>query len=100
MNDVKCPYCGESQEINHDGGYGYEQDALHEQECISCGKSFVYRTYITFSYTSYQADCLNGEKHKFEPTKTYPKEFTRMRCKDCGYERPLNKEESTIFLKE
>lgn len=24
MSDVKCPYCGNEQEINHDDGYGCE----------------------------------------------------------------------------
>ena len=26
MYDVECPYCGAEIEINHDDGYGYEED--------------------------------------------------------------------------
>ena len=49
MRDVKCPYCSEDVEINHD----------------------------------------DGADHKYEQAKTYPPKFTRMRCKDYGYETPL-----------
>jgi len=31
MSDVECPYCGADVEINHDDGYGYTEDCLHEQ---------------------------------------------------------------------
>jgi len=29
MDDVDCPYCGESQEICHDDGFGYSEDEDH-----------------------------------------------------------------------
>jgi len=35
MSDVTCPYCRDEQEINHDDGYGYEEDKEHEQDCHS-----------------------------------------------------------------
>ena len=25
-SDVECPYCGAEQEINHDDGYGYDEN--------------------------------------------------------------------------
>jgi hypothetical protein len=34
MSDVKCPYCGTEQEINHDDGYGYDEGKYYEQECV------------------------------------------------------------------
>jgi len=92
MHDVRCPYCNEYNEINHDDGYGYEEDELHQQECSKCEKTFVYTTFISFSYTSYQADCLNGAEHKFEKTITYPPEFARLRCTDCGEEKQIGVE--------
>jgi len=49
-DDVVCPYCGSGVEINHDDGYGYEEDKTFEQECGSCGKTFVYTTTIVFYY--------------------------------------------------
>ena len=30
MKDCECPYCGEDQEINHDDGYGYEENGVYE----------------------------------------------------------------------
>ena len=32
-----------NQDINHDDGYGYEEDVTHEQECSNCEKTFVFR---------------------------------------------------------
>ena len=30
---VECPYCGADVEINHDDGYGLEEDLIFKQEC-------------------------------------------------------------------
>lgn len=35
----------------------------------------------------------DGEDHKYKPTSTSPKCFTKMMCEDCGQERPLTEEE-------
>ena len=83
MSDVECPYCGEGQEINHDNGYGYKEDETYEQECGECGKTFIYRTAPHYAHMTCKADCLNGSDHQFKPTHTYPKQCTKMRCKDC-----------------
>ena len=48
-DDVKCPYCNKGQDINHDDGFGYEEDAIHEQDCISCSKIFAFTTSISFT---------------------------------------------------
>lgn len=90
MNDVECPYCGAAVEINHDDGYGYEENRLHEQECPECEKRFAYTIYVSYSHTAYQADCLNGSPHKYEKTRTHPPEFATLRCADCGDEKPLD----------
>ena len=100
MSDVECPYCGADQEINHDDGYGYDEGEKHHQECPACEKTFVYTTYILFSYDADKADCLNGSKHKYEPTFTVPRRYTRMRCMDCGDERPCSKDELAAVLNE
>ena len=63
-HDVECPYCGEWQEINHDDGYGYDEDEVYEQECEDCEKSFVFTTFIIYNYSSEQAPCLNDGDHK------------------------------------
>ncbi len=87
MKDVECPYCGEWQEINHDDGYGYEENEVHEQCCDDCGKNFAFTTSIMFSYESSQADCMNGGEHNYRATHTHPKIYTKMRCTDCDETR-------------
>lgn len=94
--DVQCPYCGHEQDINHDDGYGYEQDRKHEQDCRSCEKTFIYTTMISFDYEVEKADCLNGSEHNWTPTKTYPRECTLMICSICDTERPPTNMEKTI----
>ncbi|SEN68042.1 hypothetical protein [Nitrosomonas marina] len=98
MDEAHCPYCGESQEINHDDGYGYEEDKLHRQGCGSCGKEFVFTTSIHFYYATHVADCLNGSEHKYEPTNTYPVEYTKMKCRDCGEIRNPTEVEMALIM--
>jgi hypothetical protein len=93
MSDDKCPYCDAKVEICHDNGYGYDEGELFEQECGSCGKSFVYETSILILHETFKADCLNGEPHNFKKTNTIPPECATMRCTACDEERPCTKEE-------
>lgn len=86
-DDVECPYCGEGQEINHDDGFGYEEDLRHEQQCGSCDKSFVFTTSISYYYEAVKADCLNGGDHRVKISATYPREYSVMCCEDCDYKR-------------
>ena len=60
-DEVKCPYCGSVEEIEHDEGYGYEEDELYNQECGKCGKTFIYKTIVYREYFPEIAPCLNGE---------------------------------------
>ncbi|MFZ2809426.1 MAG: hypothetical protein WAZ60_23830 [Desulfosalsimonadaceae bacterium] len=93
MKDVDCPYCGAGLEINHDDGYGYEEDKVYQQECSSCLKNFIFTTEICISHEAEKADCLNGADHKYKRTITYPKWAARDRCTMCGDEIPLPEEE-------
>lgn len=93
MKDATCPYCGAEVEINHDDGYGYEEDQIYEQECHECEKVFVYTTWITIHHDAKKADCLNGGEHDYNKTLTYPVRFAKMRCSVCGDERPLTAKE-------
>lgn len=98
MSDIECPYCGDEQEINHDDGYGYAEDEVHEQECSNCEKTFVFTTSIHFYYSATKADCLNGGEHKYKKTMTVPRRYTRMRCSDCDHERkPTDSEMKEIL---
>lgn len=99
IQDVKCPYCNSWQEIDHDDGVGYEENILHNQQCSNCSKYFTFTTSVLFSYESYKADCLNDAEHKYSPINTYPKEFTKMECIDCGDRREPTQEEWKEILK-
>jgi hypothetical protein len=82
MSDVNCPYCGTEQEINHDDGYGYEEDRDYEQDCVSCYKTFKFSTSICYSYS---VECQDGD-HDMEP---FGAKWPHMyQCKNCDfYER-------------
>lgn len=86
-HDVECPYCEKGLEIDHDDGYGYQQDETHEQWCKYCDKNFAYTTSISFYYEAKQADCLNGGKHQWEKWRIFPEYWPdAKRCTDCGME--------------
>lgn len=88
MSDIKCPYCEQEQDVNHDDGYGYEEYETHQMQCCECNKYFVFTTSIYYSYSEQKADCLNDEdKHEWKPTITCPVEATKMRCVICDERR-------------
>ena len=89
-DDVKCPYCGKEQEINHDDGYGRGEDA-YQQECSHCEKIFVYNTTVIFYYEAVKAPGLNDGEHEWVDMKGYPEELFvgKQRCRICEEERTL-----------
>lgn len=89
MYDVECPYCNAGLEICHDDGEGYEEGLLYQQECCYCDKVFVFRTTITFNYTAERAACLNGGRHNYKKTITFPPEAARLQCVMCEEEKLL-----------
>lgn len=91
--DIDCPYCGHPQDIDRDDGNGYEEGVLHQQECGLCGKTFAFQTEVSYYYTAFKADCLNGSAHKWELTVTRPKCCSKMECSMCGERRELTEEE-------
>ena len=95
--DLKCPYCEAELQVNHDDGFGYEEDVKHQMDCDACDRTFVFTTSISFSYESERADCLNGMKHSYKLTTTFPKEFSKMACKYCDDIRELTKKERIDF---
>ena len=99
-NNCKCPYCGVNIKINHDGGYGYEDEILHQQQCGICDKYFTYTTGIIYVYESFKADCLNDGNHDWQPTITVPREYTKMQCSMCDEERKPTEEEMKHILEE
>lgn len=91
--DVQCPYCEAYEEINHDDGYGYEEDVTHQQQCSSCNKYYTYTTSISYYYEANKADCLNDGEHTWKPSRTWPKEATKMICVYCDERREPTEEE-------
>lgn len=87
MSDMQCPYCGANQQVCHDDGHGYAEDVRHQHQCTECEKSFVFSTMISFHYTPYKADCLNDAPHDLKISKTYPRQYSRMICTACDFER-------------
>ena len=82
-SDVDCPYCGKGQEINHDDGYGYQEDEYYQQQCGDCEKTFSFTTSISFYYETEKAPCLNGGDHNWKKrfTPYYP---DQKQCQVCG----------------
>lgn len=86
MSDIKCPYCQAENEIDHDDGYGYDEDTLHQQQCCECEKTFGYTTAIHFHYTPRLLPCANGENHDMKPVIHFPNQWPDwVRC-ECGHE--------------
>jgi len=72
--DTECPYCGEGVNIDHDDGYGYEEDGTFEQECNKCYRTFNFSTSISYHYETEIILCLYEREHKFisKPENLYP----------------------------
>ena len=87
MKDVNCPYCGHAEDINHDDGYGYEEDDLHQQECGQCEKVYGFNTSIVFYYDAARVPCFNGEPHKEVPNKVLRAQGwpDAIRCIECDH---------------
>ena len=100
MKDINCPYCDAGLDINHDDGYGYGENELYQQDCDSCGKTFVFTTSISYYYDATKAECLNGGEHDYYPTHTYPTQFTQMECSLCGDRRTPTKIEMDNLYKD
>lgn len=78
-DDVKCPYCGHEQDIDHDDGYGYAEDGDYEQTCVECGREFNFTTSISYSYNVY----CKEDDHELEPFgDKWPNMYD---CKHCDY---------------
>ena len=88
MSDVNCPYCDKELYINHDDGYGYNEDEIYTQECEFCNKTFTYTVFISYSYTAKEAPCQNGEPHNLKTIKGIPEELFKYkaRCIWCNEE--------------
>ena len=92
-SDIKCPYCGHEQDINHDDGYGYAEDETFEQECHQCEKIFAYTTEITFYHTAHKAPCMNGQPCNWKFRVAHPVDCSEYFCTYCDNTRKPTDEE-------
>lgn len=95
IHDIDCPYCGAGQEINHDDGYGYEEDRTHRQECPECNKMFGFTTSSSYYYEVDKMPCANDEQHSLKPITRY-----KARCEWCDEEFTIDKKASEKAIKE
>jgi Zn finger protein HypA/HybF involved in hydrogenase expression len=86
--DLECPYCGAGHDVEpEDRGEG----TAHQMECGECENTFVYYSHISFDYTPYKADCLNGGEHKWK--QTYADHNVKiLQCEDCQEQRFIRNE--------
>jgi len=77
MSDVKCPYCGTDQEIDHDDGYGYDESVIHEQNCIGCSHWFKFQTSISYDYEVF---CEEGDHDMEQALDDNPDFFICDKC--------------------
>ena len=96
--DINCPYCNTELDIDHEDGYGYEEDEIHNQQCRNCDKFFTYTTSVIYYYEPEKSICLNGGEHEYKPTFAYPSKFSLMRCQDCGETRELTDQEKLKYV--
>ena len=97
MDNVECPYCGETQEINHDDGAHYDENESETMECSDCDKTFMVSVWISRTFEGVKVDCLNDGKHIWRPTNTIPRYFTRMKCETCDEKREFTEEEKIKY---
>ena len=95
FSDIECPYCEKGLEINHDDGYGYEEDEVFEQKCEHCGKTFTYTTSISFYHEAQKAPCLNGKPHNWIDISGFPEGFQSNRHK-CSYCEKIELKDKTL----
>jgi len=83
--DLTCPYCGAGHDVDpEERGDG----TAHEMQCDECEKNFVFHSHISFDYTPYKADCLNGGGHRWK--QTFAGHSVKIeRCEDCQEERSI-----------
>ena len=77
-DELVCPYCGNQFQDCFE-----LPECCDDVECGECGKHFTYETYVTRTFTSKKADCLNGSPHEWREPRVYDK-YTVKYCRACG----------------
>lgn len=94
---VKCPYCKEEFELDHeDYGELIQMEEHFTVECSHCGKIVNVEPHVTIKLSGKKCKC-QGKKHKWLQTVTFPKCFTEMVCEYCGERRPMTEKEKEAY---
>lgn len=88
MKDLKCPYCGELNNVPEDC---HAQDEHYSRECTECEKTFGFGVAYYPSYSEYELPCANDGHHDFQQIIGAPREYfiNKFRCSHCGEEREI-----------
>lgn len=61
---IRCPYCGETEDVGDENNYELYKDGEHGVMCSSCGKDYSVSTEISYSFASPElnshAQSING----------------------------------------
>ena len=83
MSDIKCPYCGATDDSCVSDLWEYEGDD-NEAECRSCEKEFTFSVDVSFTYNTKKQECNEGNH---EPTEwkrfDYPDKDYSLWSRDC-----------------
>ena len=93
MDEIECPYCETEFELDCSGDAYNDQDGYDEAECPNCGKHFMVTTTWMPHREASKADCLNGAPHQMKSSYTVPREYSKMKCKNCDHQRPCTPKE-------
>ena len=94
MDNIECPYCKESYELDYESDAFANEGEAEEEECPNCGKMFMVTASILWCFESEKADCLNDGKHNWEQMTGSPSEHFvgRFRCSNCYREEHRDEE--------
>lgn len=101
LDEVECPYCEESFDLNHDDGAYYDESERREAECPNCGKISMVNSSCDWSFEAEKADCLNDGEHNWKKMSGVPSEFfvEMYRCEHCDEEKCFDEKKRREAIK-
>lgn len=95
---VACPYC--HKEFDYDitdcGTDVFVNEEPFTTDCPNCGMVMLITPVMHLDLEVEECDC-QGVNHKWQPTNTMPKCFTKMECVHCHEERNPTPEEKIKY---
>ena len=89
-DEVVCPYCLESFDVETSDGQHYRDGESESDYCPNCDKQIMIYSSCTWTREATKADCLNGisdhkwsDWNKHHPTANFTKWFATRYCEMC-----------------